>query len=402
MTAPLKFRNGAKRKARRGASVFEANGSQRRPVLITGGAGFIGSNLANRLLSSGYPVLILDNLSRRGVEKNVAWLAGKHGSLLKVEERDVRNSAAVHLAVREAAAVFHFAAQVAVTDSLVDPRRDFEINALGTLNVLEALRSLCAPVPLLFTSTNKVYGALADLELEANQLEYKLTAAGRFRNGISEDRALDFESPYGCSKGAADQYVCDYARSFRLPAAVFRMSCIYGPHQFGTEDQGWVAHFLIQAAQKLPITIYGDGKQVRDLLFIDDLVNAFLLAVDHIERISGQAFNIGGGPANALSLLQVIDWIGHLDGELPSIRMDAWRQGDQRYYVSDTSKFRQATGWRPETNARDGIAKLHRWLEESGCTSLQKPSAHERTRISAVRAPVVHPTRAAASATTST
>jgi CDP-paratose 2-epimerase len=413
MTAPLKFRNGRKRIRRTGANgspdlnlgrwrEMTKGRSQCRPVLITGGAGFIGSNLADHLLSSGYPVLIFDNLSRCGVEKNVEWLAGKHGRLLRVEEQDVRNCGAVQLAVREATAVFHFAAQVAVTDSLVDPRRDFEINALGTLNVLEALRNLGSPVPLMFTSTNKVYGALSNLKLETNYSEYRPVASSPFRNGISESRPLDFESPYGCSKGAADQYVCDYARTFRLPAAVFRMSCIYGPHQFGTEDQGWVAHFLIRASEKMPITIYGDGKQVRDLLYVDDLLNAFLLAVDNIERISGGAFNIGGGASNALSLFEVIDLIAELHGEPVSTRLDAWRPADQHYYVSDTTKFSEATGWRPETSARDGITKLYRWLEESDIALLRTAPGHDRGRISAVRTVAVHPARTSASAIPST
>jgi len=380
--------NGALEDSMRWQRIRRGHAEGRR-VLITGGAGFIGSNLADRLLCAGIPVLVFDNVSRRGVEKNVEWLASKHGNLLRVEEQDVRNFGAVHLAAHEAIAVFHFAAQVAVTDSLVDPRRDFEINALGTLNVLEAIRGLRTAPPLVFTSTNKVYGALSDLQLEENDSEYRPAESGRFRNGIAEDRSLDFESPYGCSKGAADQYVLDYSRTFGLPAAVFRMSCIYGPHQFGTEDQGWVAHFLMRAAEKMPITIYGDGKQVRDLLYIDDLVNAFLLAVDNMDRICGQAFNIGGGVSNALSLLQVIELIGELQGEPVAIRLDEWRQADQKYYVSDTTKFCKATGWRPETTARDGIATLYRWLEESGVTQLgTAPSRHGA--ISAVRA-VVEP-----------
>lgn len=412
MRSPLKFKNGRKKiRSIRANGLTDLNvgrwratGGQlhRRPILITGGAGFIGSNLADRLLSSGYPVLIFDNLSRCGVEKNVEWLASKHGRLLRVEEQDVRNFGAVQLAVREATAVFHFAAQVAVTDSLLDPRRDFESNALGTLNVLEAVRNLGSPVPLMFTSTNKVYGALSDLKLETNHSEYRPVASSPFRNGISESRPLDFESPYGCSKGAADQYVCDYARTFRIPAAVFRMSCIYGPHQFGTEDQGWVAHFLIRASEKMPITIYGDGKQVRDLLYIDDLLKAFLLAVDNMKRISGEAFNIGGGASNALSLLAVIDLIGELQGEPVSTCMDAWRPGDQRYYVSDTTEFSKATGWCPQTSARDGITKLYQWLEESDVALLRTVPRHDRGRISAVRTAAVHPTRTSASAIGST
>ena len=332
-------------------------------VLITGGCGFIGTNVADRILKSGRPVVLYDNLSRKGVEQNLAYLQAEHGNLVDVEVADIRNSRSVTRAVRGASQVFHFSAQVAVTTSLDDPREDFEINARGTLNVLEAIRRRPDPPSIVFTSTNKVYGALDDVRVQAVGQRYQPVDASR---GLGEDRALDFHSPYGCSKGAADQYVLDYARSYGVPAVVFRMSCIYGPHQFGTEDQGWVAHFLIRAMEGHPITLYGDGRQVRDILFIDDLVNAFLLAQSHVAAISGRAFNIGGGPSNAISLIELLDVIEQLNGgHRPEVSFSEWRRGDQRYYVSDTSAFRKATGWSPAIAARQGVRLLHEWLLES-------------------------------------
>jgi CDP-paratose 2-epimerase len=340
------------------------HGRRQKHVLITGGAGFIGTNLADRVATSGRTVVLFDDLSRPGVEKNVAWLREQHGERIRVEIADVRNRQALRTAVRGAEQVFHFAAQVAVTTSLTDPLHDFEVNVGGTLNLLEEIRAMETPPPLLFTSTNKVYGGLADLELEKNGTRYQPLDAA-LRTGIAEDRPLDFHSPYGCSKGAADQYVLDYARTFGLPAVVFRMSCIYGLHQMGTEDQGWVAHFLIRAIERKPIILYGDGMQVRDVLFIQDLVDAFLLAQANVHTLSGQAFNIGGGLGNTISLIELLDMIGGLHGDKPDIRMKDWRPGDQRYYVSDTRKFKAATGWAPKVNVRSGVEQLYQWLLES-------------------------------------
>ncbi len=345
------------------------------PILITGGAGFIGTNLAHRLLSLGQPVLLFDNLSRPGVEQNLRWLQQQHGDLVQIAIADVRDRFALRQALKDASQVFHFAAQVAVTTSLTNPVEDFEINALGTLNLLEELRSLSSPPPLVFTSTNKVYGKLPDIQLVPNCTRYQPVGAIPCGNakgvhespliGISEDHALDFHSPYGCSKGAADQYVIDYARTFSLPAVVFRMSCIYGPHQFGTEDQGWVAHFLIRALEGQPINLYGDGMQVRDILFVEDLIDAFLLAQENIHTLSGQAFNIGGGKENTISLLEFIELINEIHAKKPPVYFDNWRPGDQRYYVSDSSKFQAATGWTPSVNIRQGVRKLYQWLLES-------------------------------------
>jgi CDP-paratose 2-epimerase len=352
-------RSAVRTDARKGA------GAQRRGhVLITGGAGFVGANLANRILSSGRNVLIFDNLSRAGSEVNLEWLREAHGDRLQVEVADVRDRQALRAVVRSAEQVFHFAAQVAVTTSLVDPLHDFEVNVGGTVNLLEEIRRLDNPPPLLFTSTNKVYGGLSDLPLEKNCTRYQPLDAA-LRTGINEDRMLDFHSPYGCSKGAADQYVRDYARTFGVPAVVFRMSCIYGLHQMGNEDQGWVAHFLIRALEGKPIVVYGDGMQVRDILFADDLVDAFLLAQANIHTLSGQAFNIGGGLGNTISLLELLDLMEQLHGAKPAIRPQDWRPGDQRYYVSDTRKFKAATGWAPKVTARAGIEGLFQWLAES-------------------------------------
>jgi CDP-paratose 2-epimerase len=306
-----------------------------RPVLITGGAGFIGCNVAHRLLAAGHRVMLYDTLARSGVEQNVAWLRETHGDRVEAVIADVRDADSLRRAVARASRVFHFAAQVAVTTSLEDPLDDFGVNVGGTLRLLEALRG--TRTPLLFTSTNKVYGSLVGVPLHP----------------VSEDRPLDFCTPYGCSKGAADQYVLDYAHSFGLPTVVFRMSCIYGPHQHGNEDQGWVAHFVLQALRGGRITIYGDGKQVRDVLYVDDLVDAMLGAIGR----DGEVFNVGGGPENAVSLLELLALIGVKD-----VDFEPERPGDQRWYVSDTTKLQRTIGWRPRVGVADGVAALQDWL----------------------------------------
>jgi CDP-paratose 2-epimerase len=333
-------------------------------ALITGGAGFVGANLAARLLSDGRAVTIYDNLSRPGVERNLNWLRETFGDALQVRIGDTRDAHSLREAVNAAGQVFHFAAQVAVTSSLTDPLADFEVNLRGTFNLLEAIRTARHPPSLVFTSTNKVYGALADVELETTPTRYQPRYSHLRDTGISERRPLDFHSPYGCSKGGADQYVLDYARSFGLNTVVLRMSCIYGPHQFGTEDQGWVAHFLIRALQRRAITVYGDGRQVRDILYVDDLVEAFLAAQAHMPELRGRAFNIGGGPQHTLSLLELLARIEHLQGHPARVAHAPWRVGDQRYYVSDTRAFQAATGWRARVSVEEGIQRLHDWLRE--------------------------------------
>jgi CDP-paratose 2-epimerase len=331
-------------------------------ALVTGGAGFIGTNLAERLLSHGERVRIVDNLARPGVAANLAWLQGRHGDRLEVMIGDLCEPGVAAAAAQGVDSIFHLAAQVAVTTSLEDPAHDFDVNLGGTINLLEAARVGGRSPALVFTSTNKVYGGLEDVELRDSGRRYEPVSPSLRRSGVSEARPLDFCTPYGCSKGAADQYVLDYAKSFDLPTAVFRMSCIYGPHQCGNEDQGWVAHFAIRALEGEPITVYGDGHQVRDVLFVDDLLEAFLLAREEIDSLGGHAFNMGGGPDNAVSLLDVIERIGELTGREPEVRFGPWRQGDQRYYVTDTSLFQQATGWRPRVSAEEGIERLHGWL----------------------------------------
>jgi CDP-paratose 2-epimerase len=359
--------------------------AHRKLALITGGAGFVATNVADRLLRDGWRVRLFDNLSRAGVTRNVEWITATHAaadaSRVEVIVGDVRDRAAVRAAVDGVSRVFHFAAQVAVTTSLSDPLLDFDVNARGTLNLLEALRALDRPPSLLFTSTNKVYGHLDDLPLRTSGHRYEPEDQDIAREGICEGRRLDFHSPYGCSKGAADQYVLDYARTFDLPATVFRMSCIYGPHQFGTEDQGWVAHFLIQALKRASLTLYGDGRQVRDVLFVDDLVEAMMRAHDRIDRLSGQAFNIGGGAANTTSLLELIDLIGTLLGERPAYRFECWRRADQRYYVSDIRRFQAATGWAPTVSLRAGVERLAAWLLEHQSTASTRPGRLAAQRV---------------------
>lgn len=348
-------------------------------TLITGGAGFVGVNLAKRLLSEGKQVLVFDNLSRNGVHKNLEWLQQEHGEGLAVMIADIRDKEAVANAVSGASQVFHFAAQVAVTTSLTDPYLDFEVNALGTLNLLEAIRNNAHQPPVVFTSTNKVYGGLEEVGLAMKGNRYQPENERVQKNGINEEKCLSFHSPYGCTKGVADQYMLDYARTFGLKTVVFRMSCIYGPHQFGTEDQGWVAHFLIQALKGSPINIYGDGKQVRDILFVEDLVNAFVLAQQNVDTIAGQAFNMGGGVNNTISLLELLTLIEKLSGTKPKTHFDEWRPSDQRYYVSDFTKFKSATGWAPANSPVEGVTKLYRWLEENADISKSKTGKVKRT-----------------------
>jgi CDP-paratose 2-epimerase len=330
-------------------------------VLITGGAGFVGTNLADRLLREGHRVTVLDDLSRAGVHQNLHWLKECHGDRVSVEVADVADRAALRRALRGVARVFHLAAQVAVTTSLVDPDHDAHTNLTGTLALLEEMRRLAEPPILLFTSTNKVYGGLEDVPLSETDTRYEPAEARLRQRGVGERRPLAFCTPYGCSKGAADQYVVDYSHSYGLSTVVFRMSCIYGPHQFGTEDQGWVAHFLIRALEGEPITVYGDGKQVRDVLFVEDLVDA-MLRVTADGRFAGRAFNVGGGPANCISLLELLDTIGELNDGAPDVEWSCWRPGDQRYYVSDTSSLRSAIGWAPRISPRSGVERLHEWL----------------------------------------
>jgi CDP-paratose 2-epimerase len=355
---------------------------RRRPVLVTGGAGFIGANLADRFAREGYDVLVYDALARTGVEDNLTWLRRRHPQKISAIIGDIRDEAGVADAVSDAQAVFHMAAQVAVTTSLTDPREDFEVNVRGTLNVLDALRRRDDPPPLVFASTNKVYGDLADVQLDKTNDVYVPRDAAIRALGIGESRPLDFHTPYGCSKGAADQYVLDYARSFGVPTIVMRMSCIYGQRQMGTEDQGWVAHFLIRALRGEPITIYGDGCQVRDILDVSDAVEAYAAAWRRIGVARGRAFNLGGGPANAISLKQLLIHIEDIIGRSVETAYADWRAGDQRYFVSDMRVGTTTLGLGPPTPWRKGVAALARWLqEERGLTAPGTPASPRKAEV---------------------
>jgi CDP-paratose 2-epimerase len=330
---------------------------ENRQALLFGGAGFIGANLARHLLlETTANVHLFDNLSRKGVQHNLQQLKRTLGisGRLRVTIADVRDASAVERAVRDATEIYQFAAQVAVTTSLSDPRIDFETNCIGTFNVLEAARKAGHQPFLLFTSTNKVYGEMAQEPLQATAKRYAYAG----RQGISEEQPLDFHSPYGCSKGAADQYVREYSRIYNLPTVVFRMSCIAGEMQHGNEDQGWVAHFLYRALQGSPLTIFGDGRQVRDVLYVGDLMRAFDLARRCIRVTSGQIYNVGGGRENTVSLIELIEEIEQFLGKRLELTRDRRRPGDQLIYVSDYSKFMRHTGWEPKFPVRQTLAAI--------------------------------------------
>ena len=325
-------------------------------VLITGGVGFIGTNLADRLLHDGHDVVLFDNLGRAGVEQNLEWLRAQHGGRAQFTKGDVRDATLVEKTMRRADIVFHLAAQVAVTTSVADPQEDFSINAQGTLNVLEAARKQ-RPAPIvLYTSTNKVYGGLDHVKVVERSSRYEFE---NLPHGVSESCPLDFHSPYGCSKGTADQYVHDYHRIYGVPTIVFRMSCIYGPHQFGTEDQGWVAHFALTGLRGGRLTIYGDGKQVRDLLYVEDLVELMNRACANIDRTAGQIYNVGGGPAHTTSVwTELQSPLKQLLGKLPPVEYGEFRPGDQRIYVSDIRKAQEQLGWTPRVGVVDGLRRM--------------------------------------------
>lgn len=329
-------------------------------VLITGGAGFIGCNAARFFGARNWRVTVLDNLSREGTDQNLRWL--RNGTTFDFEHADVRDQAAVDRILSESRydAVIHLAAQVAVTTSVVDPRADFMVNALGTFNVLDALRRRCPEAVFILASTNKVYGKVAGaaIELKGSRHAY---ADRPF--GIAESEPLDFLSPYGCSKGAADQYTLDFARIYGIPATSFRQSCIYGTRQFGVEDQGWVAWFAIASLLGRNITIFGDGKQVRDVLHVDDLLRAYEAAIRSPEKIAGEAFNVGGGPEQILSLLDLIGMLEWRLGKKIPLKWQNWRPGDQRAYVSDIRKLEAALEWKPEITVDAGVAELLDWVE---------------------------------------
>lgn len=331
--------------------------------LITGGAGFVGCNAARQLSEQKNELIIFDNLSRKGAKENLQWL--KNQAKFEFVAGDVRDYSALENVFekhKDIDVVLHLAAQVAVTTSVKNPREDFEVNTLGTFNVLEAIRQ-SEPKPIMVNaSTNKVYGNIESVEIMEKNGRYQY---GDLPFGVPETMSLDFHSPYGCSKGAADQYVCDYVRSYGLKVVNFRQSCIYGYRQFGVEDQGWVAWFTIAAVLGKPITIYGNGKQVRDVLFIDDLIDCYKMAVENIGRASGESYNVGGGSDNQLSLLELLDLLEQYTGKKIKIEYSDWRPGDQKVFVCDIRKAERELQWTPKTGVEEGVQKLYTWVDKN-------------------------------------
>ncbi len=330
-------------------------------IVITGGAGFIGVNTAAFYLEKKEKVTILDNFSRKGTDLNAEWLKKTYPAV-EIITADVRKEADLQ-PIQQADIVFHFAGQVAVTGSVIDPVNDFQSNAWGTVNVLEAARKSTKPPIVIYSSTNKVYGGLEHLKIAETETRYMCPDRP---DGIDETEPLDFHSPYGCSKGAADQYVRDYARMYDIPTLVFRQSCIYGPHQLGIEDQGWVAWFLIAAINKRPITIYGTGKQVRDILWVEDLITAYDTAISQINLTKGKIYNMGGGATNSISIWKEFGpMIEELVGSSIPTTLQKERPGDQPYFVANTAKIEQEIHWKPAMNYKDGISHLYRWLKNA-------------------------------------
>lgn len=334
-------------------------------IVITGGAGFIGSNAVSYYLKKDAEVVIFDNLSRKNTDKNLSWLTSLGGNLtfIKGDIRKTSDTAKLIGFFEKADAVLHLAAQVAVTTSVTNPREDFEINAGGTFNVLEAMRVAKSSAKFIYSSTNKVYGGMDDVKVVEKDTRYEYA---NLPFGVGEDRQLDFHSPYGCSKGAADQYVHDYGRIYGLDTVVMRQSCIYGPRQFGVEDQGWVAWFIIATALGNPLSIYGDGKQVRDLLYVEDLIRAYDMAIAAGKKTKGEIYNIGGGPKNTLSVWNEFGSLleGHFGKKIPVVKKD-WRPGDQKIFVADIRKAKDSFGWEPLVNVENGVTQLYTWVLEN-------------------------------------
>ena len=331
---------------------------------ITGGAGFIGSNYVSRLLERGENVTIYDNLSRAGAPRNLAWLREKFGeTAFKITVGDVRDAALLTASSRAADVIVHLASQVAVTTSVTHPREDFEINALGTFNVLEAARLNERKPVVIYASTNKVYGGMEDVKVVEDATRWRYADLPL---GCPETQPLDFHSPYGCSKGTGDQYVRDYSRIYDLPTVVLRQSCIYGPRQFGVEDQGWVAWMIIAAVTGKQITIYGDGKQIRDLLYVGDLLNAYDSAIARIDNLKGQVYNLGGGSENILSIwTEFGPMLEMLLGKPVPVARAGWRPGDQKVFVADIRKAGRELDWEPKIGVEEGVKKLFEWVKEN-------------------------------------
>jgi CDP-paratose 2-epimerase len=335
-----------------------------RQYLVTGGAGFIGSNYVHRLVQRGEQVTIFDNLSRGGAPRNIAWLEETFGKdAFRLVVGDLRDAEFLRESAKDADVIVHLAGQVAVTTSVVNPRDDFEANALGTFNALEAARLSERNPIFIYSSTNKVYGGMEDVEIieEATRWLYKDLV-----EGCSETQPLDFHSPYGVSKGSGDQYTRDYARIYGLRSVVFRQSCIYGPRQFGVEDQGWLAWMMIAAVTGKQITIYGDGKQVRDVLHVNDLLNAYDLAVERIDEVKGQVYNIGGGRRNVMAIWAEFGPIlERLIGRKIEVARADWRPGDQRVFYADFRKAQRELGWEPKIDLEEGMELLFDWINQN-------------------------------------
>lgn len=331
-------------------------------ILVTGGAGFIGSNLVNRLLIEGHEVIVYDNLSRSGCQQNLQWLRQSHGDdAFCLVQGNLTDAELLQRAATGVQRIYHLAGQVAVTTSVNNPRQDFEANAVGTFNLLEAARLAADDPIVLYASTNKVYGGMEEIRIAESETRYYYAD---FPFGIPETQPLDFHSPYGCSKGTGDQYTRDYARIYGLRTAVVRQSCIYGYRQFGIEDQGWLAWFMIAALKKRPISIYGNGKQVRDALFIDDLLDAYEAIVQNIDHAAGKIYNIGGGPENTISVwCEFGPLLEAYLGESVPVRKADWRPGDQPVYISDIRKAKTELDWQPRTSIHQGTQQLFCWIK---------------------------------------
>lgn len=335
-------------------------------LLITGGCGFLGSNLAHYGIEQGWDITIFDNLSRLGSEQNLVWL--RSCGNFSFVHGDIRNKNDIETLVKKLRpdVVFHLAGQVAMTTSIDNPYKDFEINAMGSLNLLDSLRKYSSHTAVLYSSTNKVYGDLEQYSYTETDTRY---ICDEYPDGFPETITLDFHSPYGCSKGSADQYMLDYSRIFGLNTTVFRHSSMYGSRQFATYDQGWIGWFCQQAVAQLknpdakPFTISGNGKQVRDILHAEDMANLYFSAANSPDKVNGQAYNIGGSIQQSLSLLELFDI---LNDELSiNLRYQelSVRQSDQKVFVADISKIQQAIGWKPHVSSREGIKKMVTWIE---------------------------------------
>ncbi|HJR79761.1 MAG TPA: GDP-mannose 4,6-dehydratase [Anaerolineales bacterium] len=333
-----------------------------RNYFVTGGAGFIGSNYVHRLVQRGENVTVYDNLSRAGAPRNVAWLEETFGKdAFRLIVGDLRDAALLTESVKDADIIVHLAGQVAVTTSVTDPRDDFEANALGTFNALEAARLSKRNPIFLYASTNKVYGGMEEVKIVEEETRWRYKD---LIEGCPETQPLDFHSPYGVSKGSGDQYTRDYSRIYGLRSVVFRQSCIYGPRQFGVEDQGWLAWMMIAAVTGRPITIYGDGKQVRDVLHVNDLLDAYDAAIEKIDIATGQIYNVGGGPRNVLAVWTEFGPIlERLLGRMVDVAHADWRPGDQRVFYADFSKARRELGWEPRIDLEEGLEMLFDWVK---------------------------------------